>query len=220
MARHRIGNPTSAIHTHLNNLETAVEQRSQDDALEAVGYIRDSATTITHILNELRRYLRGEPGEFERVEIGPICKDIERHAIASGFQCELSCPPGLYVRGNAGKLREQFLELLTNSTRWCTKEPRRIVLTVTTGSPREAPALFRHKGRFIVIVFEDNGPGIPRGTKKDVFQALYTTYSKGTGMGLTILKQVVEKHGGVVEETGEEGRGVRFVIYLPTEEAG
>jgi len=68
----------------------------------------------------------------------------------------------------------------------------------------------------------DNGMGIPDREKRRVFTKFYrvgnedTRTTKGTGLGLFIVKQLVEKHGGQLELLDNEPRGTRFRIYLPT----
>jgi signal transduction histidine kinase len=64
------------------------------------------------------------------------------------------------------------------------------------------------------IVVEDTGPGIPGNRLPDLFTPFYTTKPSGTGLGLPIVRRIVEEHGGRVSVESEEGVGTRFVISL------
>jgi signal transduction histidine kinase len=61
----------------------------------------------------------------------------------------------------------------------------------------------------------DTGPGIPAGLMGKVFEPLFSTKSFGTGLGLPVVRQIVEQHGGNVTITSDEGKGVRVAIRLP-----
>src|SRR5205814_10591574 len=65
------------------------------------------------------------------------------------------------------------------------------------------------------IAIMDNGPGVPDEMKAKIFEPLFTTRSGGTGWGLVIAREIVEKHGGAISEEGVHGQGARFVIRLP-----
>ena len=68
------------------------------------------------------------------------------------------------------------------------------------------------------VRFEDNGPGVPTKNKPKIFDAFYTSRAKGMGLGLSIVKGVVEAHGGVIYESGTPGSGATFTIVLPARE--
>ncbi len=68
----------------------------------------------------------------------------------------------------------------------------------------------------ITLVVEDNGGGITPGDEEKVFDFFYTTKSKGTGLGLALVRRTVEDHGGTIRvERMAEQRGARFVVTLP-----
>jgi signal transduction histidine kinase len=71
--------------------------------------------------------------------------------------------------------------------------------------------------RFVMLVVEDNGPGIPAELQSGVFRPFFSTRVKGTGLGLSIVQRSIESVGGHIqlESPAREGRGARFLIYLP-----
>lgn len=61
----------------------------------------------------------------------------------------------------------------------------------------------------------DRGPGIPTENKERLFTPFFTTRSKGMGLGLSIVKGIVDAHQGVIGEVGRHGEGAHFIIVLP-----
>jgi two-component system sensor kinase FixL len=68
---------------------------------------------------------------------------------------------------------------------------------------------------FAQIAIQDSGPGVEVGKKALIFQPFYSGRVRGMGLGLSIVKGIVDAHGGQVYEAGEPGDGARFVILLP-----
>jgi signal transduction histidine kinase len=72
-----------------------------------------------------------------------------------------------------------------------------------------------HDGRNEVI-FEDTGPGIPPDVYERIFEPLFSTKGFGVGLGLSVVKKIMEQHGGGIEIETEEGRGTRVCLWLQT----
>ena len=114
------------------------------------------------------------------------------------------------VRGDAEELRVAVTNLLDNAVKYSPKEIKVFVEVKTTDDKR------------VAVIVKDNGAGIPRSDLKRIFKRFYRapgrlmTRVKGTGLGLFIVRSVVEKHGGrVFAESEGEGRGSTFTIQLP-----
>ncbi|MGE4569556.1 MAG: sensor histidine kinase, partial [Bacteroidales bacterium] len=73
------------------------------------------------------------------------------------------------------------------------------------------------KGTFVQVVIQDNGPGIPQAIQDRIFEPFFTTKKAGigTGMGLDISKQIIERHGGKIYFLSEAGKGTQFFVELP-----
>jgi len=69
----------------------------------------------------------------------------------------------------------------------------------------------------LTIIIEDNGCGIPKDLRKHVFEPFFTTKKegKGTGIGLTVVKRMVEEHGGWIQVQSEEEKGTTFIMNFP-----
>lgn len=68
----------------------------------------------------------------------------------------------------------------------------------------------------IKIIIQDTGTGIPKDALEKIFQPFYTTKQTGSGLGLYIVKTIIDKHDGKIYVDSEEGKGTKFIIHLPT----
>ena len=74
-----------------------------------------------------------------------------------------------------------------------------------------------YKGEQAVIIsVSDTGKGIPEMAKPNLFKPLFTTKSKGQGLGLAVVKRLIEGLNGKVSFESEEGKGTKFIIELPS----
>ena len=73
---------------------------------------------------------------------------------------------------------------------------------------------FDGENRHVYIEFLDSGPGIPERILKKVFNPFFTTKEKGSGLGLCIVKSIVESHGGEIRIESKEGEGTRVIFVL------
>jgi len=86
-------------------------------------------------------------------------------------------------------------------------------------TPEERKTYKLAKSRiYVQIEVADKGPGVPEDQKDRIFRPFYTSRVKGMGLGLSIVKGIVEAHRGQIQEIGSEGSGARFSIFLPVVE--
>ena len=74
---------------------------------------------------------------------------------------------------------------------------------------------YQTQHRIARIYIIDNGPGIPARDRVRVFEPYFSTKEKGTGLGLPIVKSIIEDHGGVIRALGNEPQGTKIYIELP-----
>lgn len=114
----------------------------------------------------------------------------------------------LIVIGDEAELKTAFVNLLENAVKYSPKTPRISIRT-------KRPSMKKR----VEVFIKDNGAGIPPSDLKRIFKRFYRvagTQEKGTGLGLFIVKSVIERHGGRVSaQSRGEGSGTTFIVQLP-----
>ena len=83
-------------------------------------------------------------------------------------------------------------------------------------APEKQPLNDKHTGgRFLSIIFADNGPGITPDHLPHLFTPFFTIKSQGTGLGLPVSQQIIAQHGGTIRVESSPGQGAGFHVYLP-----
>lgn len=109
------------------------------------------------------------------------------------------------VRMDRIYLSRIFTNLITNAKQ-AVSEQRKSIINIDV-------ELFNKK---IIIVIEDNGIGIPKDKLEQIFEPNFTTKNSGMGLGLTMVKKMIEEYKGDISVKSEEGKGTKFTIILPT----
>ena len=115
------------------------------------------------------------------------------------------------IQGHAGQLNQVFMNLLTNAAQ---------ALAGREGAKIELST--ERRGDQVVIRVTDNGPGIPEEILPRIFDPFFTTkeVGQGSGLGLSIVHGIVERHGGTIEVDSHVGMGTVFTVMLPVARAG
>jgi two-component system NtrC family sensor kinase len=71
------------------------------------------------------------------------------------------------------------------------------------------------EGRWVEVVITDTGPGIAPEHLSKIFDPFFTTKERGTGLGLSVVYGIVERHGGKIDLKSEVGKGTRIALRLP-----
>jgi signal transduction histidine kinase len=138
-----------------------------------------------------------------------VVQDVEPQARSAGTRIETSGPDGgLHVLADASALAVALRNLIDNAVKY---------------SPGESTVRVewaKYDDRVAISVI-DQGPGIPRGEQRAIFRkfvrgrAATDGHVQGTGVGLTMAREIVHAHGGEVRLDSEVGRGSTFTIVLP-----
>jgi signal transduction histidine kinase len=230
-AAHQLRTPLTAVKLHA---EQAANARDANQTLAAVRELRSAADRAVRLSNQLLSLARAEPGaqtaRFVDVDIAALAFETGAEwvprALAArvdlGFQ-RLDDPSNdkpLMVRGNAVLLREVVANLLDNALKYAPSIRRggsRVTVTVTQTTDEEGSPIAQ-------IVVEDNGSGVPESLQADLFKRFFRgdrTNSAdegvegGAGLGLAIVHDIVNLHGGTVQYSDAPEGGARFIVRLP-----
>ncbi len=220
-AAHKIGNPLFAIETNLDPLQKRISEGRGGEALHVTKNIRDSVEKAKGIVDQFKSLTRAQEISPEPTLLLPILDDACKTARAEGVLCEVVCPADLAISADPERLAECFDELVRNSTHWLDKSEKRIAVEVTTVA-QPLPESVDSSRPYVLVHFRDTGPGVALENKSKIFDAFFTTRDHGTGLGLALVRRIIEGHGGAITEVGIPGTGSDFEIYLPaaTESGG
>ena len=145
----------------------------------------------------------------EAVSVSALLEQVAqwlRPALREGVRLTISTQaPALMVRANAPSLVSAVLNLATNALQAANGDLNLELLA------RRTP-----QGNAQIVV-SDSGPGVPASIRERIFEPFFTTRARGNGIGLSIVKSVIEAHGGNIY-LADSSRGATFVIELPAEE--
>jgi len=159
-------------------------------------------------VNDMLAFAHGGAAR-DLVSVGALLEQVAqwlRPALRRGTCLTIrTLAPDLTVRANAPSLVSAILNLATNALQAAPADLNLELLARRSDTGRAQ------------IVVSDNGPGIPAHIRERIFEPFFTTRARGNGIGLSIVRSVVEAHRGSVQ-LAEATIGATFVIDLPAEE--
>jgi signal transduction histidine kinase len=203
---HELRDPLQTLSLDLDAVATAA---AREPELEP--YVRSARQKVARLDRAIRGFLtiaRMRPPAFERVDINVLLaqlrEEMEPDANLAGLELDLDLGPGeAPIDGDVLALRQAIQNVVRNSILALPSRHGRIVLRSR-----------RDRDRISVSV-TDSGPGIPPEALDKVFDLFYTTREEGTGVGLALVRQAVEMHGGEVVIRSEPGSGTVVTLSLP-----
>jgi PAS domain S-box-containing protein len=184
-----------------------------------------SALRMQNLMEALLSYslVSNDPSELEYIDLNEVLKDVKSdlEITIAESSAVINAQPLPAIQGISFQMHQLFLNLIANSIKF-SKPGECPVISITSKiiSDAEVPEELLLKNKvFHKITFSDNGIGFePNYSQRifNVFQRLKAgSDSKGTGIGLAIVKKVVLNHDGFVSAESQVGKGANFYIYLP-----
>lgn len=174
--------------------------------------VRRLSRLVDALLKLSRLENRANPVEFSKVDLVEMVDTVvathQTYVEESGLEFTYHHDPYVYVYGNADMLRQATANLISNAVRY-TPEGGSIRVSVTQGELMGT------------IVVQDTGIGFTDEEAKNVFSRFWradagrTRESGGLGIGLSVVKEIADRHGGWVRAEGKPNEGARFTIYIP-----
>jgi len=179
--------------------------------------ILQQSERLSHLIDNILDFSKMEEGQkvfhFEKADIIPVVENIvesfKEHTAQQGFNISLSIPePVPDVVFDREAMVQVLHNLLDNACKY-------------SGDSREIEVQLLSKGKNVIISVRDYGIGIRKEDQDKIFSRFYrageelTQTVKGSGIGLTIVKQIVEAHNGTINVESEVGKGTTFRVRLP-----
>ncbi|MBI5479184.1 MAG: HAMP domain-containing protein [Deltaproteobacteria bacterium] len=216
---HEINNPVNAIANTISPLEETVQtavggtgaakEAAVTDLTEMLRVIQRGARRTKEIVQALHNYARGDADRLVEVDLHrglDDSLDLLRHHL-KGIEVERAYGAVGRVRGFAGQLHQVFMNLLTNAAQAIRLSGKGGKIRITTSA----------RGAAVIIAITDDGPGIPDHLLARIFDPFFTTkdVGEGSGLGLSIVHGIVERHNGSISVASEVGKGTTFTVVLP-----
>lgn len=208
---HEVRNPLNAATLQLQLLARQVGKLPdalRDRFSQRVGIVELELSRLTKLLDDFLKLARPQRLEMQPVDLAQLMRDLQRvHGVAArdrGVALHLDlAEEAVLAEGDAGMLRQVLVNLLNNSLE-----------AVGSGGRITLRCMVQGRGR-VAFELQDDGAGIPDEVRSRLFTPFVTTKAAGTGLGLTIVKRIVDRHGGTISVHSHQGRGTSIRVVLP-----
>ncbi|HET9451866.1 MAG TPA: ATP-binding protein, partial [Aggregicoccus sp.] len=204
---HEVRNPLGAIFNAVASLKRQAGPHAP--SLPLLEIVSEESERLNHIVNDLLEFARPAQPQLRAQPLAPLLREAVAAALADApgaLRLEWSLPETLApVPMDERLLRQAFLNLAQNAVQ---AMPQGGLLHV-----RVAPQPGAHEA--LAVELTDSGPGVPEELRHRIFEPFFTTRAKGTGLGLALVKRIVESHAGSVEVAAAPEGGARFRVLLP-----
>jgi PAS domain S-box-containing protein len=210
---HEIKQPISAAHTNANACLRWLERDQPDieKARKAVSRIIQDVTRASEIINRIHAlFKKGDPerewvdvNEFIQEMVSMMRTEAERRAISVHTELASALPS---VRADRVQLQQVLMNLMLNGIDAIDQANMARDLTIKSQ--------WNADGQVLISV-SDTGMGLPPEQAEKIFDAFFTTKPRGTGMGLSISRSIIESHGGRLWASDNSNHGATFQFTLP-----
>lgn len=199
---HELRNPLAIINSAAYFISDQLDENSE--VKECAEIIKDEVQNAEHIISTLNNFARQkQPSKTPQVLREMIDNLISHHSPPENIRLFVKIPenfPAIDVD------RQQILQAFTNLT-------NNAYQAMPDGGNFKISATFNQKNA--IISFRDSGKGFSKEGIKNLYQPLYTSKPEGIGLGLPIVRMLVEAHEGTIELKNDPGKGAEFLITLP-----
>lgn len=213
---HELRTPLSLIRMFTETLSLKRVQ-TEEKKQEYYETILQETERLTRLINNILNFSRMEAGKkqyhFELISlndvVGSVMKTYTSHLEHEGFSIsvQLANSP-LTMQGDREAIAEALINVLDNAIKY---SPSEKYIRIATGTTMNS----------LFLEVEDHGIGIDKHHHKKIFETFYrvstglTNNVKGSGLGLSLVKHIVEAHGGTIEIQSESGKGSTFRLLFP-----
>ena len=219
MASHEFRTPMTVIDGHARRLAKVKESVQPSEIEERAGKIRSAVLRMTHLIDNLLNSSRlidagagvyFHPAQMDLVSVLDEVCQLHREMVPGAQITERFAAKTIPMVGDSKLLFQVFSNILSNAIKY----------SPGGGDIEVSTEVFANE---VVVAIGDHGIGIPESDLEQLFERYHRGSNVsgivGTGVGLHLVKMVVDLHGGRVVVNSQEGEGSRFTIHLPIKDA-
>jgi signal transduction histidine kinase len=201
---HELRNPLGTMESSLYLMKRRMEAMAIDDA-QLTKHHEKASRQVEHCTDTISRLLdlaRDRPPRFEWVPLADLVRrTVSNMSLASATRVSVEIADSLSVWADATQLGLVVMNLIRNAGE---AAPEGVSVLVRATAEQGG----------VAITFHDDGPGIEAEARSRIFEALFTTRSQGTGLGLALVARILDAHSGEIGLL-DVPRGAAFRIWLP-----
>lgn len=208
---HDLMSPLNSITGLAGLLQTMYPEKIDKEVLEIVNHIMGSVDRMSKLIKDLLSFSRQANAEITKVEVNmkdlvnEVMQDISLSMPVSDTEIVIQDLPAAYCDNNM--LKQVWTNLISNAVKYSQKKP----------SPKIEIGGTQENGRFVYFV-KDNGAGFNMANYNKLFSIFQRLHHEnefnGTGIGLAVVKRIIERHDGTIWAESEVGKGSNFYFTL------
>ena len=203
---HEVRNPLNAAKLQLELLERRIRKTGDVKILEPCELAQNEIERLTHLLNDFLAFARPPDLNVENHDVAAIIRQVVELELGTARErgvnlVLVAAPEKLVAHVDAPKIHQLVLNLVRNAIEAVAAGGH---VTVELDSDEQS----------ILIVVQDDGPGMPREVADRIYEPFFSTKEGGTGLGMSIVHSLVAQHGGSIE-LDTTPRGTRFAVKIP-----
>jgi PAS domain S-box-containing protein len=215
---HEITQPIASARNNARAAENFLNMQPPDlsEVRQALSCVMGDADRAGDIVDRIRDHIKKAPPRKEHFDLNEAINEVivlgRSAIIKNGVSVQTRLSEGLFpIHCDRVQLQQVVLNLILNAAEAMGSveaEPRNLLISTEQ----------HHTG--VLVAVHDSGPGIDPTHLERVFEAFYTTKSRGVGMGLSICRSIIDAHGGRLWAEANEPHGTIFQFTLPAVQAG
>jgi len=211
---HEIRNPLNLINLtadHLSQQFQPEKEKSRQVYQDLIRGLKVEVKQLNQMVNEFLNV--GRPAQMKRSRFAwaelleQVQRSIKHQLTSKGVTLESPGPAGLWITADKEQMKLALLNLVLNAIEAVSENGRIQVVVEEVSESGE-----------ILISIQDDGPGIAAEDLSRIFEPYFTKRPGGTGLGLALVRRIVEEHGGKIQAANPPEGGARFEIRLPAED--
>lgn len=212
VASHDLQEPLRAVSMYVQLLERRYHDQLDAEGKKFIGYATQGASRMRELIHDLLAYSRASTQEqhLQTIEAADALARAEANVRGALEEAggRITHDPLPSVRADETQLTQVFQNLLSNAIKYRSPD-----------EPLQVHVWAEREGDTVAFHVRDNGIGVEPDYHEQIFEPFRRLHTRaeypGSGLGLSICKRLVERHGGRIEVESEPGRGATFHIQLP-----